>query len=368
MPKASKTGVTGLIRRPDGRYKIDFRWLEPNTGERRRFQKTLPADTPAGAAKRYAQEVVRLALQGGWNPRADDTAKVRDALDKYIEWRKTNKPKGLKQQQSVARVLRKHLGDVRLDKLSPFDVERYKRNRRAEGAGPGTINRSLAMLKHLHKLSAELWGIISREKAESIRGVKLLAEPDGRVRELSDDEYERLAAAMEGRRAAPLIRTALLTGMRRADVVKLRRSAVDFASGFITVGDTKSGRALRVPITPELEPVLREAMNAEPTRKAPPWRKAKERSEDFVFLNSAGRPYTLDGFSTEWQRIRARAGLRDLRFHDLRHDFATRTRRGGASLEVVGRLLGHRTLAMVQRYAHIGDDELARAASHAARR
>lgn len=77
-----------------------------------------------------------------------------------------------------------------------------------------------------------------------------------------------------------------------------------------------------------------------------------------MFTSRTGKKWSKDGLRSSWYRATARAKLAGLRLHDLRHDHATRLRRGGTSLEIVRELLGHGSLAVTTRYAHVGRDEL----------
>jgi integrase len=146
-----------------------------------------------------------------------------------------------------------------------------------------------------------------------------------------------------------LVVTALLTGMRQGELAALRREAVDLAAGEITLTRTKSNRVRRIPIAEALVPVLKEALEASRT--------------GHVFESRKGEPYKRQGIRSAWDRVRAAAQLEDFHFHDLRHSCATALRRRGAGLDVIQRILGHSTLAMVMRYAHVGE-ELVRAAIH----
>jgi integrase len=146
--------------------------------------------------------------------------------------------------------------------------------------------------------------------------------------------------------------------MRLGEVVGLRRDAVDLKARVVTLTRTKSNRVRRVPVNDALAAVLEDAMRERaPTRGARKGTKPAAPSE-LVFTSSLGRPYTMRGVSAMFRRAVPKAGIRDLRFHDLRHDFATRLRRSGVGIDAIAALLGHSSLAMAQRYAHIGMETL----------
>ncbi len=345
MSKPSKTGVRGLFRSKDGRYHIDLRWREPSTGEHRRYRERLPPKMPAVAAKNRAREILAAALSGGFEPHKEGPKRFSQVLKKYLEWSEVNRPKTYDDRFSKAKILRAHIGDPRMDDLSAFQVERLKRDRKKAGKSPATINRDLAMLKHLCG-KANDWGWMSRSVADAVRAVKLLPEPPGRRRYLRDDERKKLFGVL-GKGLRPVVETALLSGMRLSEVITLRKSAVDLDRGCLVLTKTKNNNSRRLPVNNALANVLKLSM--------------ADNESDFVFLNTRGKPYTMSGVSSMFRKTVTRAGIEDFHFHDLRHDFATQVRRGGTGLDVIAALLGHSSLAMAQRYAHVGDTELAAA-------
>jgi integrase len=350
MARHCESGVRGLFKyQAEGRREhwfIDLKWVEKGTGERRRYREQLPAGITASAAKKHALTCLNSALAGGWHPEREDSKRLRAALDEYLKWAETNRPLTHKDRTHRANVLCKYLGDsTPLDELSAFRIEKMKRDGREAGAQPATVNRWLALLKHFVGYADEHeW--MRADVAARIRRVKLMKEPPGRVRYLTDDERERLDAAMAKKPVvSAIVLTALLSGMRRGEVLQLRREAVDMPAKTITLRRTKTNRVRAIPINEELAAVLTDALS-------------RSEGSEFVFLNRRGVPYSEDGFRTTWDRVIADAKLEDFHFHDTRHDFATRLRRRGTGLDVIAKLLGHSTLQMTARYAHIVDDTL----------
>lgn len=347
MPRPSRTGVRGLYRDKDGRYRIDLRWRDPSTGRRERFKERLPHGVPAVAAKNRAKEVLAAALEGRFDPKRERPRMLHTSLDEYLEWAGTNRPKSAADKKSLIKGLRTHFSDRKLDELVAFHVEGYKSKRIREGAAPGTVNRGLAVLKHFYRVSAE-WGWVSKTHADTIRAVKKLVEPPGRVRYLTMEEMTTLFAALP-EAIRPIVEAALLSGMRLGEVVELRKDAVDFANRQMTVRQTKNNKVKLLPVSLELERVLSQAMDRSATA--------------FVFVGKRGRQYTRHGFGAMFRRAVKKAGIADFRFHDTRHDFATRVRRSGVGLDVIAKLLGHSSTAMASRYAHLGDQQMLQAVS-----
>lgn len=356
MPRASRTGVRGLYYDPvEKLFRIDFRWRNARTGEMNRHRERLPRATKKPAAQRRAEEVVNLALSGKLHERRGDVPTNLDAAFKrYLEYVKTNLgERAHDDRERHADLWVKHIGNVALVDLSSFQIEGYKSKRKKDvretpdgekPPAPATINRELATMKHFLGQAAE-WGWIADGHAAKLRKVKMLKEPPGRVRWLSDAERQRLYASLPVE-FARVVTAGALSGMRRAELVGLRKEQVDLKRRLIALTKTKSNRTRHVPISDALAAVLKDALAC------------SDGEQPHVFMSRRKVPYTPDGVSSFFRKLVKRAGIEDFHLHDLRHDFATQVRRHGAGLDVVAKLLGHSTLAMSQRYAHLGDDTM----------
>lgn len=342
MPRASKTGVKGLYK-ANGRYHVDLRYEDTTTGITKRHVEHLPRGLSLAAAKERARQLLNQAYAGTL-PTAETRSEPRTlyaCFDLYLAWCEQNRPRTYRDRKHLVRMLKRHVSDMAIESVSQIAIERFKRERGREGVKPATINRAVAMFKHfIGRAVTEGW--ISEATARSVRSVALLKEPPGRVRYLSDDETSRLLDALRPD-VREVVITALLSGMRRGEILGLKKSSVDFSAQVFKLTETKTNKARYVPIHDSLIPILRQAM---------------ERSKsDYVFTNSAGKPLT-HRVAAVFRRTVERLGIRDLRFHDLRHDFATKLRRSGMGLDLIAMLLGHSTLSMTQRYAHLGREDL----------
>ncbi len=205
-------------------------------------------------------------------------------------------------------------------------------------ASPATRRRYLATLRHAWNVVAIAEEWTSRNP---FRGALTGAdsEPRGRVRYLEDAERERLidaAQAARDPRLFPLVLLALLTGARQGELLALRWRDLDLAGGRAILEDTKNGERRALTLAPAAVAALR----ALPRRLG----------NELVFPDRRGRAT----FPREsWERAVAAAALEDFRFHDLRHTFASYALSAGASLGELAHLMGHKTLAMVKRYAHL---------------
>jgi len=205
---------------------------------------------------------------------------------------------------------------------------------------PATVNRYLAALSHALNVAAREWGWLETNPATKVRKCK---EPRGRVRYLSDDERERLLEACRKSRNPqlyPVVLLALSTGMRQGEIMNLTWPDVDLHNGFLILHETKNGERRRVPLVgPALE-VLREHA------------KVRRLDSPLVFPGKTGKPAEL---RNAWLKALKEAGIEDFRFHDLRHTTASYLAMSGASLGEIAEILGHKTLAMVKRYAHLSE-------------
>ncbi len=353
MARSSTTGVRGLYKGKDGHYWIDLRWTDPATGDARRFAERLPIEITRAAAKMRAREILSSALAGGFDPKRKPPRKLRAAFDGYLEWLGTERPQSVRDRRFHATALVASLGDVELDAIAPLHLERFKRERREAKLAPATINRHLATLKHFARKARD-WEWIRADVASALRSVHLLREPPGRVRYLSVDEEVALFAALPAELRAVAI-AADLTGMRRSEVVGLRWAQVDIGHRAITLTRTKSNKVRRIRIRDvlatllELLPRLDASSYVFALPTLPTGSKRIVRSED-----ERRRAYVTKAF----KRAVLAAGIEDLHFHDLRHDFATRLRRGGTPIDEIATLLGHSTIHMATRYAHVEDPAL----------
>lgn len=233
------------------------------------------------------------------------------------------------------------LGSRPLQSIKPADVERLKG---ALGSKPIGANRVIALLSKMFNLAAQ-WGLLP-DGENPCRHIKRFAERR-RDRFLTADELATLGRVLNefetSGKADPnivlAIRLLVLTGCRRDEILNLRWSEVRLDQSQLWLEDSKTGRkAVWLPV----EAV--EALRAHPSQQDNP----------FV-IRGRKQGSRLQNLERPWQRIRAAAGLHDVRLHDLRHTYASVAAAGGLSLPVIGGLLGHRNVATTQRYAHLGN-------------
>jgi len=234
----------------------------------------------------------------------------------------------------------KFFGSKALRLILPLMIERYVAQRERE-VSPATVNRELAFVKRVFAVAMEN-GLVEKNPAKL---VKFLGEPSGRVRFLSDEEETVLRAAV-GEKDWPVIAFALNTGLRRGEQFNLRWENVNLANRVLTIPRSKHGGSRHVQLNDTAMAVLR----ALPSRFHSRW----------VFPGVAGKtPMNANNFRYRvFDPALRRAKIEDFTWHDLRHTFASRLVMRGADLRSVQELLGHKTLTMTLRYAHLSPAHL----------
>lgn len=299
---------------------------------------------------------LRGAIAEGIDPsriRDDRVAEptINELADRYLsehaEVRK--KPSSAEEdRRNLALHVRPTLGETKAGDVTRQDILRLHHKLRAT---PTAANRVNAVLGKMFEL-AEAWGI-RPEASNPCRRIQKYKE-SSRDRFLSTDELNRLGKALDAAErdgehpsGIAIIRLLLLTGCRRNEILTLQWSFVDFEHGCLRLPDTKTGAKVV-----HLGPPALDLLAGLPRFTGP-----------FVFPVARGTNVSRDrsrrvgaghfvGIERIWQRARARAGIEDVRLHDLRHTFASWSVMGGASLHMVGQLLGHRQPGTTARYAH----------------
>lgn len=234
------------------------------------------------------------------------------------------------------------------DGKTAADVKTKKRGRAIVKGGVGTASRTVGLLGGIFSYALDA-GLID---VNPVQGVKRFPDKKGQ-RFLSPQELVALGEALhqseqagENSSALAILKLLIFTGARKGEIESLKWNDVDFQTGYLRLSDSKTGEKV-IPLNAGALTILSETDRHE--------------GIDYVFPASRGEGH-YEGSPKVWGRIRNMAGLDDVRMHDLRHSFASIAVSGGASLPIIGALLGHTSSATTQRYAHLSDDPI-RAAS-----
>jgi integrase len=212
-------------------------------------------------------------------------------------------------------------------------------------AKPATVIRYLATLSHVFTYAEQELEWVD---SHPVKKVRRPAEPGGRVRFLDEDERGRLLEACRQSgdpRLYPLVVLALSTGGRQGELLGLRWRDVDLDRKVATLHQTKNGERRALPLSGLAFDLLCDLSST-----------VQHQGADYVFADARGR---AEFPRTEWENALARAEVGDFRFHDLRHSAASYLAMNGATLAEIAEILGHKTLAMVKRYAHLSHQHVA---------
>jgi integrase len=257
--------------------------------------------------------------------------------------------------------------DKLLTEITGDDVARFVAWRRGHRArksksdklsnliSPHTVNHTTKQLRTLFA-RAKLWGV--RFEHEPKWSKHFLAVPPERVRELSDDEADRLEAATRAD-YAPFFAFARASGLRLKECF-LRWSEVDFPARQIRKTG-KGGRIVTVPITPTIREILWPLRGHHPEFVFTYVMQRRGAGPHTGRIKGQRYPLTYQGVHTYWERVRKLAGVTGFRFHDYRHDFASKLLRTTGNLKLVQKALNHRDIKTTTRYAHVLDSDVAEA-------
>lgn len=308
-----------------------------------------PTDSISLEDARHRAKQIRSQTIMGYDPR-EQVEKNRNmpsfkqfVEDKYIPYIKVHKRSWEFDEKLINQRIMPLWGNMKLSEITRDDVQELQSNFLRMGHKPGSVNRYMALVKYIFNL-AERWEVIDKSPT---RHVSRLEEENHKERYLSSDETERLLSELKKCRSPvvpDIIEFLILTGARRSEAVNLPWQELDMAKGVWIIPAERNKAKVKKVI-----PLSRGALNVLERRK--------ENGCEYVFPNpETGEP--MKHFHGTWDRIRKKAGIPDVRIHDLRHNFASLLINSGRSLYEVQKLLGHADISTTQRYAHLSQDTL----------
>lgn len=286
----------------------------------------------------WARECEALIDAGGAQRRPDDTATLAMVLVRYIASVTPRKRSSESESCRLQKMLRAPFCCLTLAELQPTHIAAY-RDERLKFAKPGTVRRELSLLRNVLEIASREWGL-----EMAFNPVDRVARPianDERDRRLRPGELQRLLNALEETRnelVKPLIHFAIETALRRGELLNLCWRHIDLMARTGHIPTTKSGRPRTIPLTDGAVELL----------------ESLPRTDERVF------PITAVALRHAWDRLCARAAIRDLRIHDLRHEAISRFAEMGLNMPELALISGHRDYRMLQRYTHLRPTDLAR--------
>jgi integrase len=266
---------------------------------------------------------------------------------------------------------------LRLEEISPQLIEKWRQGRLNSGAKPATINRNMNDLRACLNKAIE-WGALAVNPFEKVKPSK--TDSNRKVRYLSDKEELNLRKSLDERESKikasreranewrsdrgyelyaglsdhefadylkPAVLLSLNTGLRRGELFNLKWSDIDFKQKNLTVvGEdtatgqgTKTGQTRHIPLNDEALEVLKY------------WKQQPGLKSEWVFHDKNGEQF--ENLRKSWMAVLEKAKIENFRWHDMRHDFASKLVIAGVDLNTVRELLGHSDYKMTLRYAHL---------------
>ena len=300
-------------------------------------------------AKLWAQQT-EAAMREGRYFKTFEAKKhnVAELVNRYIENVIPLKPKNASACTAQLKWWKEQIGHCLLSDLTPAIIAE-QRDKLLKGTtfkgtirSPATVVRYLAAFSHAITIAVREWGWLDNSP---MKKVSKPTEPRGRVRFLDDHERTALSKACK-ESSNPYLYTAFVlaisTGMRQGELMNLRWEDIDLFSGRITLNHTKNGERRLVPVRGLALQLLLELKN-------------KQQRDIGLLFPSHDNPQKPIDLRFPWEQALKQAHITGYKWHDNRHSCASYLLMNGASLAEIAEILGHKTLAMVMRYAHLSE-------------
>lgn len=344
-----------IVKTPSGTWKAVIRktgW--PTTVKTFRLKKD---------AEDWARRTEDDMVRGMFIQRApSERMTLEAAMKRYLsEVTPTKRPSTQNNERKRSAALVNFFGKYSLAAITAELIAEY-RDRRLAGEdrlkdgkpqprAANTVRLELALLGHLFTIAVKEWGL--GLPFNPVLNIRRPAPGPGRNRRLTPDEETRLLGAVDQHSNPMLswiVRIAIETGMRSSEIVTLRRTQVDLNRRIVSLIETKNTLPRTVPLSHAATEQFRLALN-NPIRPI---------ETDLIFFGEPGkdgkrRPYN---FNKVWLDIKAKIGVTDFKFHDLRHEAVSRFVEAGLSDQEVASISGHKSMQMLRRYTHLRAEDL----------
>lgn len=336
--RTSKAGETS--------YRVKIR-LKGYPGQTATFERITDA-------KKWVQQT-ESAIREGRHFKTSEAKRhtLAEMIDRYCLDVLPAKPKCASTQMQQFKWWRDEIGSYALADVTPALIVQCRDKLtggitiQGKPRSPATVNRYLAALSVAFTTAVKEWGWLDDSPMRKVTKGK---ESRGRVRFLSDDERQRLLQACKESSNSflyPVVVLALSTGMRQGEIMGLSWGDVDLDRGRAILHETKNDERRAVAIAGHAMEVLMDMS------------KVRRIDCKWIFPAKGIRPQKPMDLRTPWENAVKEAEIEDFRFHDLRHSAASYLAMNGASLAEIAEVLGHKTLQMVKRYAHLTEGHTA---------
>jgi integrase len=266
----------------------------------------------------------------------------RELAEEYLLWI-NGRHSSATVKSYIIKELVDRFGNLPLRKFSTAIVEQFQTDLINKGLKNSTSNKKLNVLKAMFTKAVD-WEMVEEHILKLTRKVKLQPE-DKRLRFISIEECQELIKACESH-LRPIVITALNTGLRKEEILSLQWDKhIDLKHGFIMLDKTKNHERREIPINDTLRSTLRSIF-------------IRRRTDVPYVFYSPKTDKRYKSIKRSFASALRRSKIQDFKFHDCRHTFASHLVMAGADLTTVSRLLGHKSLKMTLRYAHLAPAHL----------
>lgn len=339
------------------------------------FDKTTVSAARTAAKKKLAEIELGIETERKQGKKVAGLTLGQFIDDHYSDWLIANTKSGKLRAAAIKAAFPAMLNKP-LTEFNAMSIEKWRTERMKAGISASTTNRNITALRGLFSRALD-WEIIQKHPLTS---VKVLPEPSGKARWLTDDEENRLRAALDAREERdrtgrdnanqwrtkraydllpdlreaafvdhlkPAVLVSINTGLRQGELLNLTWDAIDLENAIITIRgeNAKDGEDRHIP------------MNGEALATFKQWR--EQTPGPLVFPGPTDAP--ISEIKTAWGKLLKDAKIDNFRWHDMRHHFASRLVMAGVDLNTVRELLGHSDIKMTLRYAHLAPEHKAAA-------
>lgn len=323
----------GVFRRPDSRYW----WITATLPNGKRIRQSAGTEDRIDAEALLAKLKLDAYRETHFGIKPQRT--WQEAVIRFLALKRTLR--SFEDVQRICRHLDRYLGNLTLSQINGDVIWNIVQGELAKGNKPATVNRYLSTVRGLLRMARDEWQWI-----DTFPKIRLLPGEVERDRWLTREEAERLIRVCPAHLAA-LVRFALATGCRAGEITGLEWNRVDLNRKTAWLNQTKNGTPRGVPLNEDAVQVLREQIG-------------KDLRHCFTYQ---GKPIKWELTNSAWYTALAAAGIKDFRFHDLRHTWASWHRQAGTSCDELKDLGGWKSRVMVDRYAKYATEHLSLAAA-----
>jgi integrase len=280
-------------------------------------------------AQAWAIEQERLMQIGSWHKDLHSNTSITDLLKKYQLEVTPQKKEHKREIARLDRLIRDPIANLLLNECSPSDAAQFRDRRLSDGNRATEYD--LVLLRHAWNIANKEWGWRLGDNPFSV--IRFPRPSPARERRLHPHEYRMIREESRLRvwYLWPIVCLAIETGMRKSELLALLWSNVHMERNYLVIPSSKNGKSRTVPLTKEAMAVL---------GKIHP-------KSDLIF------PVTHNALRLSWDRLMRNLDIKNLKFHDLRHEAISRYFEKGLSVPEVALISGHKTVSQLFRYVHV---------------